>query len=313
VGAAGAPPPTLIDPLGGKKKAPGGKQGGGDGSAGDGGTFDPDIDFPDAGIPGVEGGFTGGDPGMGTDKPPDAGQIELAGRFSIIGPKEGGTIPPNAPPWWRPLKVDLKDPEEKGKEAENAEWNQKALLVGAMNSVLPFMSPEDMRTTVDEIQFLFPGSKLFQNYGTLDQRPIEGDPYGGPASEDDFAAFQGRAFPKNPETIDAATRNLFTSKGRAENLLASIRKFAAASSLNVDQSEGVRFLVDLAQAQHRFGSEGGEGQSSLQASRLETALKPLIARGQGDLAPFLNLANMIVSPTFTAGDLRSPGPNKGFF
>ena len=156
-----------------------------------------------------------------------------------------------------------------------------------MNSLLPFLSPEDQRTISEYLYTNFP------------------DPFSGYNP-------QYTNFPVPPE-VTTEMQDYYTSANYAAQVLGALANFQqAAGAAGGTTGPGVQFLQQLMDVMKDFGGLTGEGQTNFQYESMLAALDPLLGQAaSGDLAVYQELARMLTQPFFSQGALMPTyiGPN----
>lgn len=169
-----------------------------------------------------------------------------------------------APQWWR------------GKVPSS--FNAKTAYAAVANAIMPYLSPEDQRTVAANLAMNFQGQ------------------FGG------YNPQTGVQFSKPPGEMTSAIRGTFSSAERAQGILSSLEKMQKTSKAK--PGAGMKFLQQVATIMRDYGGKGGDFQTRRQQMQMMAALDPLVqGANQGSTAPYVNLANMMAKPYFTAGNV----------
>lgn len=194
--------------------------------------------------------ITNEDGGGGPPKPPP---LTWANKYTVEG----------APSWWRGMVP--------------SRLNAQTEYATILNSLVPYMSPEDQRYTASVLYRLYPAG--FGKTYDAERTPMEAP----------------------PAKLTTEERREMVSADRANQMLATlskVRKLGGAKGAG----PGYKFLRQVATAQRDFGAKEGEGQTRQQYSQMAGALDPLIAETKGEkLSAFSELTRMITQPFYTAG------------
>ena len=167
------------------------------------------------------------------------------------------------------------------------QWTPETEYAALMNSLLPFLSPEDQRTISEYLYTNFP------------------DPFSGYNP-------QYTNFPVPPE-VTTEMQDYYTSANYAAQVLGALANFQqAAGAAGGTTGPGVQFLQQLMDVMKDFGGLTGEGQTNFQYESMLAALDPLLGQAaSGDLAVYQELARMLTQPFFSQGALMPTyiGPN----
>lgn len=172
---------------------------------------------------------------------------------------------PGAPAWWKALKP--------------SEWTPGSEYLTLSNLMIPFLSPEDQRSTATNLFMSDP-----KNFGHFDPSMLD---------------------IQVPVDISNETRNRYTNATRANQALTALSGLAGALGKNPaeDFGPGYNFLRSLASAAGRYGGAGGQPTRTEQLA-MRGELDPLLAQTQGQqLGAYGPLARSLVEPFFSAGML----------
>jgi hypothetical protein len=172
-----------------------------------------------------------------------------------------------APSWWRGFTPDV--------------WNPESEYMTLVNSVLPFLSPEDQRASAQSLARMYPE---FAGYGA-DANP-------------------GYAPP--PTEMGSESVNQFLSASRSQQITDALEKMAAASGRKKEEfGPGYSYFKQLAATLGDYGAKGGgEGITRTNYQQLLGQLDPMLAEsGGGQLGAYGSIAKMLTNPFFTAGQL----------
>lgn len=173
----------------------------------------------------------------------------------------------NAPSWWKGLVTDDRSPE--------------AMYAMLINSMIPYMSPEDQRYMGDYLSRLFP-----EHFGDYK------------ASAEDTSRIPA------PPDMDAQSKTYFSAQ-RGKSMADTLEKMRVASGLPEDKvGAGYRFLKSLAKDIEVFGSGENEGITRSNLARLYSSFDQKIGETQaGELQGYGEVARAIANPFFSAGKL----------
>jgi hypothetical protein len=159
-----------------------------------------------------------------------------------------------------------------------SEFTPETEYAALVNSLIPFMSPEDGVYTAKNLARLFP------------------DAFGG-------YEVSSTQTPPPPE-LTSQIREQYESGVRARNVLDTLEKVREVSGkAEKDFGPGFSFLKQTAGILQQFG--GAPRQSRQQFVQQQAALDPLLAETKGqNLAAFGSAARMLTQPFFSAGPLR---------
>ena len=174
-----------------------------------------------------------------------------------------------APSWWRGLVTDDPSPEA-----------QYAMLI---NSMIPFMSPEDQRYMGDYLSRLLPATP-FKDYQ--------------PETSEDVSRIPA------PPQMDSQS-NAYFSANRGRQMAETLEKMRQAAKLPEDKvGAGFRFLKSLAKDIETFGAREGEGITRSNLQKLFSSFDQKLAETQaGELQGFGELGRAVTNPFFSAGKL----------
>lgn len=211
----------------------------------------------------------------------DAEARWLAERNQYLSGQGGGESTPafrdaytveGAPSWWKGRVM--------------AEHNPEHIYANLMNSLIPFMSPEDQRSAASNLSRLLPDA-----FGDYDLEKLP-------------------AF--TPPVLDTTLRNQMLSAGRAQAALDTLSKVAQATGKSeAELGPGYSFLRDVAATVKQFGGSGSEPMLKQQQLQLQAALDPLFAEAKNEnVAAFGPLARMLAQPFYSSGQLFTGGRSK---
>jgi hypothetical protein len=204
------------------------------------------------------GGGGGGGGGGGEGSPEAAAAIA---KFNETYKLEG------APSWWRGFTPDV--------------WNPESEYMTLVNSVLPFLSPEDQRASAQSLARMYPE---FAGYGA-DANP-------------------GYAPP--PTEMDSGSVQKYLSAARSQQVTGALEKMAQASGRKKEEfGPGYSYFKQLASTLGEYGAKGnGEGITRTRYQQMLGQLDPMLAEsGGGQLGAYGAIAKMLTNPFFTAGQL----------
>lgn len=191
-----------------------------------------------------------------------------------------------APDWWRGFIPSRNDPQTE--------------YASLLNSMIPYMSPEDQRYTASVLYRLYPETFTSYNPETMGMPPI-------------------------PTDMTTDINRWMTSLDRANALLATLDKVKAVSASDAKFGPGYAFLNQLGSVLRDFGGAAGNGQTRTQYQQMMSALDPLTAETkQEDLSAYSTLTRMLAQPYYSAGPVTPTTqlqsgetifgqPNKGWF
>lgn len=236
--------PWQINSLDWFTAGPGWPSGDGLGDGGGQGSWGGDQSLEDSG--------GSGDGYGGYQKPPPP-PITWSDKYHVNG----------APDWWRGKVPSRYDP-----QAEYATM---------LNSMLPYLSPEDQRYTSSVLYRMYP--EVFGGYNP-----------------------ETAKMPDIPGTMETQERRLMTSAKRAKQLLGTLNMVKQVSPAGTKFGPGYEYLRQLASVMRDFGAKRNAGQTRQQYSQMVGALDPLTAETQGSqLSAFSELTRMLSQPYYTAG------------
>lgn len=223
-------------------------------------------------VPGGQGSGqgTGGAGGAG-----DTGPVGPSGpppltwdqKYSVAG----------APSWWKGLVPSQLDP------------NTEYLML--LNSLIPFMSPEDQRTAASNIARTgaSSGGSTFDAFRSYDpaNNPLPTAPI--------------------PDQMAGDIRNQFTGQDRANSILGTLNQLATIMGKSqTDFGPGYSYLRDLAATERDYGGTQAAPQTRRQYLQEVSALDPLLAESKGQaLSAYGPAAQMLTQPFFSGGPLRN--------
>lgn len=173
-----------------------------------------------------------------------------------------------APEWWM------------GQTPIGQYLSPTAAYASVVNSMIPFLSPEDQRSTANNLARLLPD--VFGTYGDV--------------------GVDGVTIPAD---ITTALREQFTSTRRAEGMLTSLEAMRGVSDFEEKAfGPGFTYFENLANILGDFGGVEGSPQSRQQVTQLMAALDPIMAElGGQTMAAFGPAAQAVTQPFFSAGSL----------
>jgi hypothetical protein len=173
-----------------------------------------------------------------------------------------------APDWWRGVIPSRYDPQSE--------------YASMLNSMIPFMSPEDQRYAASFLYRMYP--TYFPSYSS-------------------FAS--NETIPQAPTEITTDQRQYMTSYQRAQSILDTLAKVKEVSG-NPKLGPGYAYLQELGSVLRDYGAKGtGNSQTRQQYSQMMGALDPLVAEGQQEnLSSFSALTRMLTQPYYTGGQLH---------
>lgn len=177
----------------------------------------------------------------------------------------------NAPTWWKALKPSAVNPATE--------------YLSQMNMMIPFMSPEDQRSTAANIYQQDP-----VNFAHLNPEKLDG---GGVP----FAP---------PNAMTTGLRQQFNSAQRGTNALSALTNLAASlGKTDAELGSGYRYLRSILDTTQRYGGANAQNQQTRrQYMDQQGSLDPLLASAkQDELSAYGPLARMLSQPYFTAGML----------
>jgi hypothetical protein len=149
-----------------------------------------------------------------------------------------------------------------------------------MNSMIPYMSPEDQRSTASFLYRLYPD--VFSTYNPEIQ-----------------------AMPAIPTELSTETQRWMTSLQRANNILDTLSKVKTATGSDQSFGPGYEYLRALGTILRDMGNESGVGQTRLQRQNQVSALDPLTAETSSDnLSAYSTLTRMLSQPYYSAGSVN---------
>lgn len=211
---------------------------------------------------------------MGAIPPPPGPEAETIPQGG--GGGGGPVVPPpitwsekyganGAPDWWRGLVPSRYDPQTE--------------YATMLNSMLPYMSPEDQRYTASVLYRLYP--KEFSLYNP-----------------------EKTKMPAIPGELTSDERREMTSRNRAKELLGVLEKVKQVSGKDAKFGPGYNYLRQLGSVMKDFGGKKEDGQTRQQRAQMMGALDPLAAETQGSqLSAYSALTRMITQPYYTAGEI----------
>jgi len=170
-----------------------------------------------------------------------------------------------APKWW------------KGKTP--SQMNEQTKYVALMNSLIPYLSPEDQRTFA---------SNLYRNYSNV------------------FPEYNPEVnqYPVPPSEVTTEMRNRFTTKERASDAMDTLTRIAGITKQTDEtMGSGYKFLRNLLKVMQDFGGESSSNQQTREQYLQQLgALDPLMGEAGSDaIAPYESIVQSLTSPYFTAG------------
>ena len=173
-----------------------------------------------------------------------------------------------APDWWRGMIPSRYDPQSE--------------YAAMLNSMIPFMSPEDQRYTASVLYRLYP--KFFASYSS-------------------FAA--NETIPQAPTDLSTQQRQYMGSYQRAQAILDTLEKVKQVSG-NPKLGPGYAYVKELGSVLRDYSSRNaGNSQTRQQYQQMMGALDPLMAEGQQEnLSAFSALTRMLTQPYYTAGQVH---------
>jgi len=170
-----------------------------------------------------------------------------------------------APDWWRGFIPSRNDPQSE--------------YASLLNSMIPYMSPEDQRYTASVLYRLYPETFTSYNPETMGMPPI-------------------------PTDMTTDINRWMTSLDRANALLATLDKVKAVSASDAKFGPGYAYLNQLGSVLRDFGAAAGNGQTRTQYRQMMSALDPLMAETkQEDLSAYSTLTRMLAQPYYSAGSV----------
>lgn len=225
------------------------------------------------------------------------------------------------PTWWKAVKP--------------SEVNEQTSLMLAMNTMIPYLSPEDQVTMANQLYNMDPDQFSFYKPDTIpdittvseDVARYRANSGTGPPLVNlpvgDIPGYQG---PRDPEGqpltppeqgVEAALtdqiKNYYMSGDRAREArraLSSMREATVGG--NRDKlGPGYEWLQNVLGAIEARGATGGERTNRRSQLAIKGAVDPFLNQAKGgSLAPYGGLGQMLVSPFFSAGQL-SPMAQSG--
>lgn len=236
----------------------------------------------------LEGGLGGpGGPttrNFNTPAPKSASGGGGGGTVAATAPSDGGggsVAGPAAPPpltWSDGYTLDGAPAWWKGRipSALNADTSYLAIL----NSLIPYMSPEDQVRVATNLARVNP--EAFGMYSADVMNTLQ----------DQF-----------PTEVGSDLVSRFNSAERGSAILDALNKFQSAAGMTKD-TEGTRFLKDVAASLRDFGGSEGSGQTRTKQSQLRGLLDPMISSANtNELSAFGEIAKTLAYPFFSAGEL----------
>ena len=176
---------------------------------------------------------------------------------------------PNAPNWWEGL-------------VPAGEMTPEKEYATLMNALIPFMSPEDQRTTASTLAIMFPN--IFGAYSATTEQ------FGG--------------IPMPSEFLNTDYMRSFFSRKNAKNMIGALQLVANTVGGAKELGPGYHYLLQIASALRDFGGRRGELPTRAQLQQLRGALDPLVAMtGNQTLSAYGPLVNQITQPFFSAGEI----------
>ena len=173
-----------------------------------------------------------------------------------------------APDWWRGMIP--------------SRYDAQSEYASMLNSMIPFMSPEDQRYTASFLYRLYP--QYFASYSS-------------------FAS--NETIPQAPTELTTEQRQYMTSYQRAQAILDTLEKVKQISG-NPKLGPGYAYLQELGSVLRDYGAKGtGNSQTRQQYQQMMGALDPLIAENQQEnLSAYSALTRMLTQPYYTAGQIH---------
>lgn len=173
---------------------------------------------------------------------------------------------PGAPTWWRGLMP--------------SQWTPETEFASIVNSLIPFLSPEDQRQMGSYLSRLFP-----EGFNIYNPERVQ------------------YTFPQ--EEVTSADRQRFLSAQHAQRTLEALDKVKAASGKEEkDLGPGYKYVRQIAQAMKDFGGTSEGVQTRRQTRDLFSTLDPLLAESKGEaLGAYGEIARAMTQPFFSAGRL----------
>lgn len=250
------------------------------------GTSSPPPSPPPLSGPSPEGGGPGPWPGPwppGPGPPPPSPPFEQQwGRGHGGGRRAGGRGLPGVDPtkWGAGYTVEGAPNWWTGRAPTGQAMTPTAAYAAVVNSMIPFLSPEDQRSTANNLARMLP--EVFGSYADV-----------------------GASNVGIPTGISSELRETYTSAERAEGMLASLEAMRAASTYEEQAfGPGFTYFENLANILSDYGGEEGSPQTRQQYIQLMAALDPIMGELQGEaMAAFGPAAQAITQPFFSAGSL----------
>ena len=161
-------------------------------------------------------------------------------------------------------------------------YDPQSEYASMLNSMIPFMSPEDQRYTASVLYRLYP--QFFSSYSS-------------------FAA--NETVPQAPSELTTEQRQYMGSYQRAQAILDTLNKVKQVSG-NPKLGPGYSYLQELGSVLRDYSARNaGDSQTRSQYRQMMGALDPLVAEGQQEnLSAFSALTRMLAQPYYTAGQVH---------
>lgn len=228
----------------------------------------------------IPGGFGGGGGGGGFQGP--VGITPIKWTAWNKSPAEG-----RAPTWWRNFKPegDLKN-------------RPDALFLASLNSLIPYMSPEDQRRAA---------GVLFQATGAVEGESTPFSIYGpqslqGKTSISKETSLLSQAYRRDPSQFSLIDPEYFQSQRRGEGAQDMLSSLMSTTGGQFGDMMPGKWMQQLIGALQGAGGTPGERMSRTEQLDLLGQLDPLLAQSRGSqLGQFGMLGQLMAQPFFSGG------------
>jgi hypothetical protein len=146
-------------------------------------------------------------------------------------------------------------------------------------TLLPFLSPDDMKTVGQEI-----------------------------SSEPEFSQYKDMQYPSSPSRVTPEVRDQYLSSTRAESALAALENMRAATGKSAEQlGPGYAYLISVVNTLKNIGSSSSGTMNRAQFIEFKNAINSLYEQNRDnyDVNPFTEIARKFAFPSFSGGGLQS--------
>lgn len=196
-----------------------------------------------------------------------------------------------SPTWWKSLipenAADMERPD--------------VAYVAMLNTMIPYMSPEDQKRAAGLIYETVGGDQ----FGHYEQSQIQ-----VPISKETAGLTSQTGLP----VIDTQYYQSSSRASGAVDALSQLREMTVGGNREKIGGTGIgyRFLQDLLQQIQSFGGKPGEGQTRSQMLAMQGALDPIMAQaGTSEIGPVGAIAQMLSQPFFSQSNLYPYSKSNG--